>query len=339
MQEQVFFSIVVPTFNRPDELEELMRSLVTQKFRSFELILVDGSPTDILHPVVQRYRADFTVKYFHQKGLKASPSRNYGVDHAKGSFVTFVDSDCILPEQFLQQIHDYIQARDGDVDAYGGPDAAHPSFTTVQKAINYAMTSTFTTGGIRGKKKHIGQFQLRGFNMGMKREVFQALNGYSEMEVAEDIDLSMRLWAAGYTAHLIPEAYVWHKRRVSLTKFRKQLFMHGKGRIDLYKRHKHALKAVHLLPSIYVLCLIGGVLLSLFCPWIRKMFLVFIALHYLVIFIDASIRNKSLVVGFTSAVASFIMLVSYGLGLMYNFFLRVILGSEKESDKSIELKN
>lgn len=335
----IFFSIVVPTFNRPDEVEELLKSVEQQQFTNFEIIFVDGSPTEMLHPVIELYKQKFKVQYFHEKKLKASPSRNYGVNKANGKYIVFVDSDCILPPPFLQQIHDFIQSKGGEIDAYGGPDEAHPSFTVTQKAINYAMTSRLTTGGIRGKKKHIGQFQLRGFNMGMRKDVFLDLNGFSQMEVGEDIDLSMRLWAKGYIAHLIDKAFVYHKRRVSLTKFRKQLFMHGKGRIDLYKRHSSALKFVHLIPSLFVLALIGGALLSLFSKTFAYIYLGGIALHLLLLFIDATVQNKSISVGFVSAIASYIMLIAYGCGLMYNFVKRIIFGSNKESDKSIELKN
>ncbi len=335
----IFFSIVVPTFNRPDEVEELLKSVAQQKFKDFEIIFVDGSHTDILHPVIESYKSKFAVQYFHEKKLKASPSRNYGVNKAHGKYIVFVDSDCILPPLFLQQIHDYIQSKDGEIDAYGGPDAAHPSFTVTQKAINYAMTSRLTTGGIRGKKKHVGQFQLRGFNMGMKKAVFDDLNGFSEMEVGEDIDLSMRLWEKGYTAHLIDQAFVYHKRRVSLTKFRKQLFMHGKGRIDLYKRHKSALKLVHLIPSVFALALVVGLIISIFSKPFMYLYLAGVAFHLLLLFVDATVLNKSIQVGFVSAIASYVMLISYGFGLMYNFIKRIVFGIDKESGKSIELKN
>ena len=369
----IFFSIVVPTFNRPDEVEELLKSVDQQVYRDFEIIFVDGSPTDVLHPVINKYKSPsislknptsmsleedvdelatpsespergsddkhLNIQYFHEKKLKASPSRNYGVNKANGKYIVFVDSDCILPPHFLQQIYDFIQSKGGEIDAYGGPDAAHPSFTVTQKAINYAMTSRLTTGGIRGKKKHIGQYQLRGFNMGMKKAVFDDLNGFSEMEVGEDIDLSMRLWEKGYTAHLIDKAFVYHKRRVSLSKFRKQLFMHGKGRIDLYKRHKSALKFVHLIPSIFVLALIIGFVLALLNNTFLYLFTFGVAFHLLLLFLDATILNKSIRVGFASAIAAYVMLISYGCGLMYNYVKRIIFGSNKESDKSVELKN
>ncbi|MEZ5001785.1 MAG: glycosyltransferase [Chitinophagales bacterium] len=335
----IYFSIVVPTFNRPDEVVELLKSVEQQTYRDFEIIFVDGSPTDILHPVIQAFESKVSIQYFHEKKLKASPSRNYGVQKANGKYIVFVDSDCILPQQFLQQIYDFIQSHGGEIDAYGGPDEAHESFTTTQKAINYAMTSRLTTGGIRGKKKHIGQFQLRGFNMGMKKTVFDDLNGFSEMEVGEDIDLSMRLWGKGYTANLIDKAFVYHKRRVSLSKFRKQLFMHGKGRIDLYKRHSSALKLVHLIPSFFVLALVIGFVLALLNNTFLYLFTFGVSFHLLLLFLDAAILNRSIKVGIAGAVAAYVMLIAYGCGVMYNFTKRIIFGYDKESEKSIELKN
>jgi len=246
------YSVILPTFGRPDEVTNFLESMTTQRFKEFEVVVVDGSLDEILYPVIEKYKTKLDLKYFHERGLGASESRNLGCEKSTGIFLVFIDSDCIVPEDYFVKVDNFLE-NNADIDAFGGPDAADKSFSPFQKAVNYAMTSMLTTGGIRGKKKHVGKFQLRGFNMGIQRDAFFKVGGYSGMQVAEDIDLSMRLIKAGYKTALISGAFVYHRRKASIPIFWKQLYFHGKGRIDLHIKHGNALKPVHMLPSLFVL--------------------------------------------------------------------------------------
>lgn len=333
----MFYSVILPTFGRPDEVENFLESMVLQNLKSFEVIIVDGSPDNILHPVVTKYKESLALFYHHHKGLGASESRNLGCEKANGDFLIFINSDCVVPPDYFNKVDDFLKSHP-EVDACGGPDAADETFSPFQKAVNYAMTSMLTTGGIRGKKRHIGKFQLRGFNMGIRREAFFKVGGYSGMQVAEDIDLSMRLQKAGYTTALIPEAFVYHRRKASFYKFFRQLYFHGKGRIDLHLRHGDALKPVHMLPAFFVLGIIFGIgFLFIYKP----LFLIFTAgflLYMLAVFINASARNKSLYVGLLSIITAIELLIAYGLGLWRNIFVRMVMRRGGESRKELLLK-
>jgi len=331
------FSIVVPVFNRPDEVNEFLESISKQSFRDFELIMVDGSPTNILQNVIDKFSKTLPLNYIYVKNLGASESRNLGCEKANGEYLVFIDSDCIVPVGYLKKITEFVI--ENKVDGFGGPDRADESFTPVQKAINYAMTSILTTGGIRGKKNHIGKFQLRGFNMGVSREAFYKVGGFSGMQVAEDIDLSMRLHKAGYKTELIPDAYVFHKRKSNFKKFYKQLFMHGKGRIDLFIRHRDALKLVHLFPTFFVIYLICSLLMMLLNFQLFLLMIIPVLTYLAALLIHASIQNNSMYIGILSMFTSFIMLWSYGTGLLNNFIKRIIFKKGKDSEKSIVLKN
>jgi cellulose synthase/poly-beta-1,6-N-acetylglucosamine synthase-like glycosyltransferase len=254
-----------------------------------------------------------------------------GVENAAGEIIVFFDSDCVIPPQYLNTVKDHLAAH--PLDAYGGPDKADPSFSNAQKAISYAMTSFFTTGGIRGKKKHVGQYQPRSFNMGIRRSVFNALGGFSGLKVSEDIDLSMRLYKNGYRAGLIEKAYVYHKRRSTLYKFFRQVMSFGSGRIDLQLRHGDALKPVHMLPSLFVIFMIGGFTASFFSSGIFLLWLALTLLYSIAILMDSTVQNRSLTVGVMSVVASFVMLTGYGLGMIKASFMRFLIGSQKESEK------
>lgn len=327
----VFFSVVVPTFSRTEEIIELLESLEKQEDKNFEVILADGSLDDSVHHVVEQFKGRLKLKHLYHKGLGISESRNWGVDHAVGEMIVFFDSDCVIPPHYFKTITDHLSH--DPLDAYGGPDKADVTFNNNQKAISYAMTSFFTTGGIRGRKKHMGQYQPRSFNMGIRREVFNKLGGFSGLKVSEDIDLSIRLAKNGYRTGLIEKGYVYHKRRSTFYKFFMQVLSFGSGRIDLQIRHGDALRLVHLLPALFVVYIAGGLFVSLFSRAFCIVWLTSLLVYMTGIVFDSARQNRNLIVGIKSVYAAFIMLTGYGSGMIKAAFLRFIAGSKKESEK------
>jgi glycosyltransferase involved in cell wall biosynthesis len=327
----MYFSVVVPTFSRPDEVTELLNSLVEQQDKNFEVIIADGSPDESVGNVIQKFKDKLQLVYLYKKALGISESRNWGVENAKGDFVVFFDSDCVIPPQYFVEVNKYLDA--GPTDAYGGPDKAGENFNSKQKAISYAMTSIFTTGGIRGRKSHVGQYQPRSFNMGINRQVFNELKGFSGLKVSEDIDLSIRLKKNGFRTVLIENAYVYHKRRSTFYKFFRQVLSFGSGRIDLQKRHGDALKPVHLLPSMFVLYIIGGIIISLFSKLIFMFWAASLIAYVIAILLDASIQYRNPVIGLMSVYAALVMLTGYGLGMLKAILMRFVFKSSKESEK------
>lgn len=330
------YSIVIPVYNRPDEVDELLDSLKGQTFKDFEVVVVEDGSEKICKAEVDKYGKVMDVKYFAKKNSGPGPSRNYGVERAVGEYVLILDSDCVLPEGYLAAVDE--ELRRDPCDAFGGPDCAHESFTPVQKAISYSMTSFFTTGGIRGGKKKMDKFYPRSFNMGVRRDVYGKLGGFSKMRFGEDIDFSIRIFKEGYKCRLFPEAWVWHKRRTDFDKFFKQVFNSGIARINLHKRHPGSMKLVHLLPMVFTVGVItllaaavtlrfvqGGVALGQgVLPWFMLPLLPLV-LYILMIFVDASVRNKSMVIGFLSVEAAFVQLFGYGFGFLKAWWERCVL--------------
>ena len=322
------YSIIIPVYNRPDEVDELLNSLTQQTVHDFEVIVVeDGSSVTCEH-VVKRYEQQLNIRYFHKPNSGPGQTRNYGAERSSGEYLLILDSDCILPPGYLAAIEEELKRQPAD--AFGGPDRAHDSFTSTQKAINYAMTSFFTTGGIRGGKKKMDKFYPRSFNMGLKADVYRALGGFSKMRFGEDIDLSIRIFKGGYSCRLFPEAWVWHKRRTDLKKFFKQVYNSGIARINLYKKYPESLKVVHLLPAVFTLGVVFVLLSSLICPYA----LLLLAMFAIIIFTDSSIRNRSLWIGMLSVLAAFIQLTGYGSGFLSAWWKRCIL--KKDSFSAFE---
>ena len=359
------YSIIIPVFNRPDEVDELLQSLTTQTFKDFEVLVVEDGSDIPCEEMVRKYADRLDIKYYVKPNSGPGQTRNYGVQYSQGEYVIVLDSDVVLPEGYLQAIEDEISIQNSkfkiQVDAFGGPDRAHESFTPVQKAINYSMTSFFTTGGIRGGKKQMDKkFYPRSFNMGIRRELYNQLGGFSEMRFGEDIDFSIRIYESGATCRLFPEAWVWHKRRTDLKKFYKQVHNSGIARINLTKRHPGTLKLVHLLPAVFTLgtfaCLLPAficlllLLLGFFALWSAPkpgcvtgemaciilglsgmlLFLLPLVLFSMIIFIDSSVRNRSIWIGFLSIWASFIQLIGYGTGFLRAWWLRCVCGRNEE---------
>jgi glycosyltransferase involved in cell wall biosynthesis len=317
------YSILIPVYNRPDEVDELLQSLTAQTLTDFEVVVVDDGSSVPCQEVVARYAAQLAVHYYAKPNSGPGQTRNYAAQRAQGQWLIVLDSDCILPPGYLQAVDDELQARPAD--AFGGPDRAHASFTPVQKAINYAMTSFFTTGGIRGGKRKMDKFYPRSFNMGLRAEAYAALGGFSKMRFGEDIDLSIRIFKAGYRCRLFPEAWVWHKRRTDLKKFFKQVHNSGIARIHLYKKHPESLKVVHLLPAVFTLGVAACLLSTLLTGHGIELLLLYAAL----VWVDASLENQSIYIGLLAILASYVQLIGYGTGFLRAWWTRCVRGKEE----------
>ena len=317
------FSIIIPVYNRPDEVKELLDSLKNQTYKNFEIIIVeDGSQTKCGH-IVRAYLKDFKIRYFYKSNGGPASARNFGMRKADYDYFVFFDSDCIIPSDYFKIVNTELEK--DYVDAYGGPDAAHESFSPIQKAISYSMTSFFTTGGIRGGNEKMEQFKPRSFNMGYSRAVYEKTGGFSDMRFGEDVDMSLKILDNGFRTKLIKEAFVYHKRRTNFRQFYKQVHNSGIARINLFIRHPKSLKIVHLFPSVFFIGSIFLLIMSLFIWWAILPFLLFIVL----IFSDAAIKYRSAKIGILSVLAAFVQLFGYGSGFLKAVWQRLILNRKE----------
>ncbi len=319
-------SLIIPVFNRPGEVEELLQSLTLQSDQDFEVVIVEDGSTESSLQVVESYKDRLDIKYFFKANSGPGPSRNFGSREAKGDYMIFLDSDCVIPPDYCRIVKERLGSEYAD--AFGGPDRAHPDFTKFQKAINFSMTSFLTTGGIRGGTEKMGKFHPRSFNMGYSRKVFKVTGGFSEMRFGEDVDLSLRILEAGFSTTLIKEAFVYHKRRSTLRQFFKQVYNSGIARINLHKRHPGSMKLVHFAPAVFTLGSLVLILLGiLVSPW----FFAPLALHLVLLFFLASIQNRSPVIGFLAILTSYTQLLGYGSGFIKAFWRRLVLGKDEFS--------
>lgn len=359
------YSIIVPVFNRPDEVDELLQSLAAQSYKDFEVIIVEDGSENTCKDVCDKFADILALHYYIKANSGPGQSRNYGAERAKGEWLIILDSDVVLPRDYMRAVEHYLSSSEGkEVAAWGGPDASHPSFTPVQKAISYSMTSFFTTGGIRGggssknkPKRALDKFYPRSFNMGIRRDVYLQLGGFSKMRFGEDIDFSYRIVEAGHRAQLIPEAWVWHKRRTDFRKFFRQVYNSGIARINLEKRHPGTMKLVHMLPMAFtlgvvflsLLALIGiamalaglysaycgpsgcnmGLIVTLLGGVVALTALSPLLLYSLLLLVDSAIRNRSLSVGLLSVPAAFVQLMGYGFGFLEAWWKRMVLKQDE----------
>jgi glycosyltransferase involved in cell wall biosynthesis len=317
------FSVIIPVFNRPDELKELLESLKNQTFKNFEVIVVEDGSNLKSDEIVEYYKETLDIRYFFKTNSGPGQSRNYGSERAVSDYQVFFDSDCIIPQKYFEIVNQRLSQE--PVDAYGGPDMAHPDFSAIQKSINYSMTSFFTTGGIRGGMKNEKKFHPRSFNMGFTKEVFEKTKGFSKMRFGEDVDMSLRIIELGFSTTLIKEAAVYHKRRVDFRKFFKQVYNSGIARINLYKRHPQSLKLVHFLPALFLVGESFLILLGFFNIY----FLIPLGFFAMIIFLDSLRLTKNLKVACLSVISSFIQLTAYGLGFIKSFYKRIVLKQDE----------
>ena len=324
-----YFSVIIPVYNRPDEVRELLESLSKQTLKDFEVLLIEDGSVNRCDTVAQEFDKDLNICYFYKENSGRSLTRNYGMERASGEYLIFFDSDCIIPERYFEIVKARLE--EDYVDCFGGPDAAHSSFSNLQKAISYSMTSFFTTGGIRGGKKGMEKFTPRTFNMGLSKEVYKRVGGFKDM-FGEDIDLSLRIQKAGFHTVLIRDAFVYHKRRVSFRSFYRQVSVFGRARVDLYLLHPESLKIVHLLPAAFVLGSLILILLSFFCIWALLPLIV----YFLALFFESLVCNHSLRIAGLSVLTSIIQLGGYGIGFLSAFIKKVVFRQTGDLNADLE---
>lgn len=325
------FSIIVPVYNRPQEIDELLESLSQQTCKDFDVVIVEDGSQITCESEVEKYSKQLTIEYFAKPNSGPGQSRNYGYERASGNYCIFLDSDCVLPPRYFEIVKN--ELTNNYVDAFGGPDEAHESFTSLQKAINYSMTAFLTTGGIRGGGEKVDKFYPRSFNMGYSRAVFNKTKGFAKMRFGEDIDMSLRILKNGFKTRLLKEAFVYHKRRTNLRQFFKQIFNSGIARINLFKLHPESLKWVHFVPSAIV---IGLIVLKTLGFVLSPLFFAPILLHAALLFVDASFKNKSIFIGLLAVITSYTQFFAYGWGFLVAFVKRIIL---KKGEFSAFTKN
>ena len=310
------FSIIVPVYNRPKEIDELLASLVKQQYSDhFEVLIVEDGSTDTCQHYIKKYTSQLDLKYFFKENTGAGQSRNFGMQQAKGTYYIILDSDVLLPKQYLAEVSKGLE--ENYTEAFGGPDAAHESFTVLQKAINYSMTAVLTTGGIRGKKKAVGRFQPRSFNLGISKKAFDLTQGFADLKVGEDIDFTFRLWAKGCETQLIENAYVYHKRRSSIEQFFKQTFAFGTARPQLTTRYPETAKLTYWFPSLFTIGFYLSVGATFFGIW--QLFVLYY-FYFLLIFFDALFQSKNFIVAFLSMITTCTQHFAYGSGFLVSKF-------------------
>ena len=327
-----YFSVIVPVYNRIDEVQDLLESLSRQTCKDFEVLIVEDGSTEPCKETVESFASQLDVKYFYKSNEGRSIARNYGIERAQGEYFIFFDSDCVIPECYFTQLS--AKLKEHYTDCFGGPDAAHDSFTDVQKAINYSMTSFLTTGGIRGGKVQMEKFVPRSFNMGYSRKVWETVGGFREM-FSEDIDMSTRIRQADFTIQLIRDAFVYHKRRTSLPKFCRQTYVFGMSRITLKLLYPGSMKLVHCLPAAFVLGSVAMILLSICWKWWAILPLV---VYLLAIWITAIISTRSLKIGTLAILTSIIQLGAYGCGFIKAYVWKILLRHGRNIEEEILIR-
>lgn len=326
------FSLIVPVYNRPDEIKDLLKSLDCQSNRDFEVILVEDGSTIPCKAEADAYSNRIEIKYYAKENEGRSIARNYGMARADGDYFVFVDSDCILPADYFERLGEALAS--GYADCFGGPDSAHDSFTPTQKAINFAMTSFLTTGGIRGGKVSMEKFVPRTFNMGFSRNVYETVGGFREM-FSEDIDMSTRIRQAGFQPQLFPDVKVYHKRRGNLAKFWRQVHIFGMSRITLELLYPGSMKIVHWMPALFT---IGSILLILLGIILSPLFLIPLGIYILALWISAMVSTRSLKIATMAVGASMVQLFGYGTGFLRAYVWKILLRHGRDEAQEISLR-
>lgn len=313
---QIMYSFIVPVFNRPDEIEELLLSMEAMDFqKNYEIVIIEDGSSETSEEIIKEYKDKLQISYYFKENTGPGDSRNYGMQRAQGNYYIILDSDVILPSNYLTEVDTFLSHT--FVHCFGGPDDAHASFSSLQKAISYTMTSYLTTGGIRGRKNTMGKFQPRSFNMGLSKEAFEASKGFGDIHPGEDPDLTIRLWGLGYETALVPDAKVFHKRRISWKKFYQQVHKFGLVRPILNSWHPQTAKPTYWLPTLFLGFILFSCITAIFGYWY---FLAFLVFYITIIGLGATLKYRSVAIGGQAMIAILVQFYGYGKGFLKSYY-------------------
>jgi glycosyltransferase involved in cell wall biosynthesis len=308
------YSVIVPVYNRPEEMDELLNSLADQTFSDLEVIVVEDGSSITSQSVVEKYSQKLRIHYFFKTNSGPGPSRNAGFEKAHGDYLVIFDSDCILPSTYFESVENFLSTT--KLDAWGGPDRGHENFTSLQRAMAHTMSSLLTTGGIRGAKNSIGNYQPRSFNMGISKETFLKTGGFRFDRSAEDIELSIRMGKLGLKVGLISEAFVFHKRRATLWQFFSQVFNFGKGRVLVGASHPGEVKLVHWFPAFFLVGIFLIPILFFFNTWMGAAVGIGYSMYLVLIALEGFVKTKSMLVALLSIPSALVQMAGYGAGFL-----------------------
>ena len=322
----MFFSLIIPVYNRPFEIGELLESLSATSYdKPFEIVIIEDGSSEKSESIAELFKGRLDINYYYKENSGPGDSRNFGMNKAKGDYFLIFDSDCIIPHQYLTEVDEALTAN--YVDCFGGPDAALDSFTDIQKAINFAMTSILTTGGIRGASEKIAKFQPRSFNMGISKPAFEVSGGFRNIHPGEDPDLAIRLWDLGFKTALFSKAHVFHKRRIDWNKFQIQVNKFGKARPILDSWHPQHAKFTFFAPTLFITTVVIAIaFLFLGSPFL----LMSVAFYFVFVFLCSAMQNKSAKIGLLSVMAVWFQFYGYGTGFLQSFVKIRILKQKPE---------
>jgi glycosyltransferase involved in cell wall biosynthesis len=320
----MYFSLIIPVFNRPEEIHELLESVSQTAYKEeFEIVIVEDGSTIRCENVIEKHKSKLNISYYYKNNSGPGASRNYGMGIAKGDYFIIFDSDCIIPKQYLTEVETAL--KNNYVDCFGGPDCALKSFSSTQKAINFAMTSFLTTGGIRGGSEKIDKFQPRSFNMGISKKAYEASNGFGNIHPGEDPDLTIRLWKLGFETKLFSKAFVYHKRRIDWEKFTIQVTKFGKARPILNSWYPEYNKLTYFFPTVFIF----GFFLSLISLiFAEDLLLKCYFLYFILIFVVGTIQNRSIIIGYLAVIAVWKQFYGYGMGFLKSYILVQVLKND-----------
>ena len=314
----MFFSLIIPVYNRPDEIRVVLEGLSRQSYGNFEVIVVEDGSENKSDQVVELFKRDLDVLYYYIENVGQGFARNYGFSKSRGEYIIILDSDIIVPEHYMQSVQEHLQQ--DELDCFGGPDKAHPDFTDIQKAADFAMTSYLTTGGTRGRSEVVASYYPRSFNMGMKREVYEKSGGFKIPDCGEDLEFSIRIEKLGYRIGLIREAFIYHKRKSTIKSFFDQMVWFGKSRINVQRFFADSFKLIHLVPLFFYVYLLLTLTLMFLLPQLGTLMLSALVVYFFLIFSESLFRYRSFPVAFLSLITSASVFLGYGWGLIrYHF--------------------
>jgi cellulose synthase/poly-beta-1,6-N-acetylglucosamine synthase-like glycosyltransferase len=318
------FSIIIPTYNEQDYIANCIDSILNQNYdkERLEIVIVDGNSSDHTLSIIREYQQkNQCIKLKENPGRRTPQSLNIGIKGSKGDVVVILGAHTTLDKDFIFYNNKYLNEL--NVKVTGGTQI-NKGLNFMQHLIGLAMENPFAMASAPYRWSKKEQFVDTVVYAAYKRELFDEIGFFEEnFTISEDAEFNWRIRKAGYKIFFSPKIKSYYYPRKNLKKFIYQMFRYGILRVNVLKKHLSAFKFSHIIPPLFVICLIVLFMLMVISKISPVYFLIFI-IGYFVMNVIGTIYKSSkenTLYLFVLPLIIFLMHFSWGLGFIAGLIL------------------
>lgn len=324
VKDTPFISVIIPASADEKVIGKCLDSIFTQKYpkNRFEVILVTSSNNK------PSFQQRYPLKIIYAD-VSPGAKRNIAAKKATGSILALCDDDVIVHQDWLGNL--VSNFKDPTVAVVGGPNPSSPNASFRERCSGYILSSFLGSASMSTRYrsasfavKEAEETDLISCNMAVRKCVMEKFEFPEEIWPNEENVFCYRVKKSGYKLLYDPKVIVWHRRRPIFLPHVKQVFRYGRGRGQMMRIYPHSSKIVHTFPSLFILSLLAGALLSSLNGFVFTVYSVAMLAYFVIVLLTSAriaVKERDSKAFFLLPSAFFLHHCAYGLGLLKGLLL------------------